>query len=172
MRESSFKCETFEELIFASEPFDVVNGSICWGDWSFESLCHFTRLSVDQHTEGAEERRGLLSEERAGDSNCGKIHPAFGAQFIICLCTSMSEMQKVGDTGDIYISAIFLAGANFWAILGNFESLLGYFGSFLGHFLVQILLGQKCISAIFITFCISDPCKQCFHRSNVFPTQY
>ena len=101
MRESSFKCETFEELIFASEPFDVVKGSICWGDWSFESLCHFTRLSVDQHTEGAEERRGLLSEERAGDSNCGKIHPAFGAQFIICLCTSMSEMQKVGDTGDI-----------------------------------------------------------------------
>ena len=69
---------------------------------------------------GAEERRGLLSEERAGDSNCGKIHPAFGAQFIICLCTSMSEMQKVGDTGDIYISAIFLAGANFWAIFGHF----------------------------------------------------
>ena len=83
MRESSFKCETFEELIFASEPFDVVKGSICWGDRSFESLCHFTRLSVDQHTEGAEERRGLLSEERAGDSNCGKIHPAFGAQFYL-----------------------------------------------------------------------------------------
>ena len=36
-------------------------------------------------------------------------------------------MQKVGDTGDI--SAIFLASANFWAILDKF-------GSFLGHFFV------------------------------------
>ena len=62
-------------------------------------------------------------------------------------------MQKLGDTGDI-----FLAGANFWAvsaILGHFGSFLGYFGSFLGHFLVLIFFGQKCISAIFITFCIS-----------------
>ena len=38
-------------------------------------------------------------------------------------------MQKVGDTGDISLLC-FLAGANFWAILGHF----GNFGSFLCHF--------------------------------------
>ena len=50
----------------------------------------------------------------------------------------------------------------FWVIfgpfvqfLGNFGSFLGYFGSFLGHFFVLIFVGQKFISAIFITFCIS-----------------
>ena len=48
-RVSSYKFETFEDLIFACDPFDVVKGrgSICW------SLCHFSRLSGDQHT-GAE----------------------------------------------------------------------------------------------------------------------
>ena len=56
-------------------------------------------------------------------------------------------MQKVGDTGDISLLS-FLSGANFWAILSHF-------GSFLGHFLVLIFFGQKFISAIFITFCIS-----------------
>ena len=56
-------------------------------------------------------------------------------------------MQKVGDTGDISLQ-FFLASAKFWAIMGNF-------GSFFGHFFVLIFFGQKCISAIFITFCIS-----------------
>ena len=54
-----------------------------------------------------------------------------------------SEMQKVGDTGDISL-LFFLAGANFWAILGHFWAILailghfwanlGNFGSFLGYF--------------------------------------
>ena len=34
-----------------------------------------------------------------------------------------SEMQKVGDTGDISL-LFFLAGANFWAILGHFWAIL------------------------------------------------
>ena len=72
-----------------------------------------------------------------------------------------------------YICAIFSAGANFWvifgllgqfwvifvplwAILGHFWAILGHFGSFLGPFLVLIFFGQKSISAIFITFSISD----------------
>ena len=66
-------------------------------------------------------------------------------------------MEKVGDTGDISL-LFFLAGANFWAIwaiLGHFWAILSHFGSFLGHFLVLIFFGQKCISAILITFCIS-----------------
>ena len=67
-------------------------------------------------------------------------------------------MQKVGDTGDISL-LFFLAGANFWAILailGHFWAIWGHFGSFLGHFLVLIFLAQKSISAIFITFSISE----------------
>ena len=66
---------------------------------------------------------------------------------------------------EIYL-CYFLAGANFWAILGHFWAILAilghfwailsHFGSFLGHFLVLIFFGQKFISAIFITFCISD----------------
>ena len=77
-------------------------------------------------------------------------------------CNCNAEMQKGGGTGDISL-LFFLAGANFWvifgpfwqfwvifgplwAILGNF---LGYSGSFFGHFLVLILFGQKCNSAIF-----------------------
>ena len=74
------------------------------------------------------------------------------------------EMEKVGDTGDISL-LFFLAGANFWAILGHFWAILAilghfwtilsHFGSFLGHFLVLIFFGQKFISAIFITCCIS-----------------
>ena len=53
--------------------------------------------------------------------------------------TQDTEMEKVGDTLDIF----FLAGANFWAILGNFWAIwaifghswakLGNFGSFLGY---------------------------------------
>ena len=39
--------------------------------------------------------------------------------------------------------------------MDNFGSLLGYFGSFFGHFLVLFFFGNKCNSAIFITFCIS-----------------
>ena len=54
-----------------------------------------------------------------------------------------AEMQKVGDTGDISLLS-FLAGANFWAILGHFWAILailghfwanlGNLGSFLGYF--------------------------------------
>ena len=35
-----------------------------------------------------------------------------------------AEMEKVGDTGDISL-LFYLAGANFWAILGHFGSFLG-----------------------------------------------
>ena len=69
---------------------------------------------------------------------------------------SIAEMQKVGDTGDISL-LFFLAAANFWAILailGHFWAILCHF---FGHFLVLILVGQKCISAFFVTFCISAP---------------
>ena len=75
-------------------------------------------------------------------------------------------MQKVGDTGDI--SAMFLACANFWAILGHFWAILailshfwaimGNFGSFwliFRSFFGANFFGQKFISTIFITFCIS-----------------
>ena len=57
-----------------------------------------------------------------------------------------AEMEKVGDTGDISL-LFFLAGANFWAILGHFWailailshfwqlwSILGNFWAILGHF--------------------------------------
>ena len=54
-----------------------------------------------------------------------------------------SEMQKVADAADISVLS-FLAGANFWAILGHFWAILailghfwanlGNFGSFLGYF--------------------------------------
>ena len=67
---------------------------------------------------------------------------------------------------EIYLCYFFFAGANFWAILGHFwailaiwghfRAILSHFGSFLGHFLVLIFFGQKFISAIFITFCISE----------------
>ena len=59
----------------------------------------------------------------------------------------MAEMQKVGDTGDISL-LFFLAGANFWAILGHFWAILGNFRSFLGHFLVLIFCGKICLCAI------------------------
>ena len=36
------------------------------------------------------------------------------------------EMQKVGDMGVISL-LFFLAGANFWAILGHFWAILGHF---------------------------------------------
>ena len=39
------------------------------------------------------------------------------------------EMQKVGGTGDISL-LFFLAGANFWAILGNFGPFWVIFGQF------------------------------------------
>ena len=54
-------------------------------------------------------------------------------------CVPGTEMQKVGDTGDIS-PLFFLAGANFWAILGNFWAILAFLGHFwailaiLGHF--------------------------------------
>ena len=35
----------------------------------------------------------------------------------------LTEMQKVGDKGDISL-LLFLAGANFWTILGHFWALL------------------------------------------------
>ena len=47
-----------------------------------------------------------------------------------------AEMQKVGDTGDISL-LFFLAGANFWAILGNFRAILailGHFWTIMGNF--------------------------------------
>ena len=49
---------------------------------------------------------------------------------------SHPEMQKVGDTGDISL-LFFLAGANFWAILGNFWAILailGHFWAIMGNF--------------------------------------
>ena len=52
------------------------------------------------------------------------------------LINNQSEMEKVGDTGDIYL-LFFLAGANFWAILGNFRAILailGHFGAIMSNF--------------------------------------
>ena len=46
--------------------------------------------------------------------------------------------------------------AKIFNILGNFWAILGHFRSFLGHYFCAIFFGQKCISAIFITFSISD----------------
>ena len=43
---------------------------------------------------------------------------------------STSEMEKGGDTGDISL-LFFLAGANFWAILGHFWAILAILGPFL-----------------------------------------
>ena len=74
-------------------------------------------------------------------------------------------MQKVGDTGDISL-LFFLAGANFWAILGHFWAILAilghfwailsHFGSFLGHFLVLIFL-VKNLSLLFLLLFASLP---------------
>ena len=82
-----------------------------------------------------------------------------------------AEMQKVGDNRDIsllFFLLVLIFGpfleilgpfwvifGPLWAILGNFWAILGHFGSFFGHFLVHIFFGQKFISAIFITCCIS-----------------
>ena len=56
-----------------------------------------------------------------------------------------AEMQKVGDTGDISL-LFFLAGANFWAILGNFWAILAILGNFwaiLGNFgLFWVIFGS------------------------------
>ena len=52
------------------------------------------------------------------------------------LQTLKAEMEKVGDTGDISL-LFFLAGANFWAILGNFWAILailGHFWAIMGNF--------------------------------------
>ena len=49
---------------------------------------------------------------------------------------SFAEMEKGGDTGDISL-LFFLAGANFWAILGNFWAILailGHFWAIMGNF--------------------------------------
>ena len=49
---------------------------------------------------------------------------------------SFAEMEKGGDTGDISLLS-FLAGANFWAILGNFWAILailGHFWAIMGNF--------------------------------------
>ena len=54
-------------------------------------------------------------------------------------------MDKVGDISLLF----YLAGANFWAILGHFGSFL----VILRPFFVLILFGQK---YIFITFSISE----------------
>ena len=46
------------------------------------------------------------------------------------------EMEKVGDTGDISL-LFFLAGATFWAILGNFRAILailGHLWAIMGNF--------------------------------------
>ena len=73
-------------------------------------------------------------------------------------------MQKVGDTGDISLLffLLVLIFGPFWVILGPFWqfwvifeplwAILGNFWAILGHFSVQIFFGQKCNSAIFITF--------------------
>ena len=44
-----------------------------------------------------------------------------GKNVSACLLINLfdPEMEKVGDTGDISL-LFFLAGANFWAILGHF----------------------------------------------------
>ena len=58
-----------------------------------------------------------------------------GASFYHSACP-YPEMQKVGDTGDISL-LFFLAGANFWAILGHFWAILailGHFWAIMGNF--------------------------------------
>ena len=49
---------------------------------------------------------------------------------------SWAEMEKSGDTGDIFLLS-FLAGANFWAILGHFWAILAilsHFWAIIGNF--------------------------------------
>ena len=74
-------------------------------------------------------------------------------------------MQKAADAADISVlffqlvlifEPFWVILGSIWAMLGHFWAILGNFRSFLGHFLVLIFFGQKFISAIFITFCISD----------------
>ena len=67
-------------------------------------------------------------------------------------------MQKVADPADISV-LFFLAGANFWAILGHFWAIfailghfwaiLGNFGSFLGHFFMLFFLAKN-VSLLFL----------------------
>ena len=62
-------------------------------------------------------------------------------------------MQKAADAADISV-LFFSDGANFWAILGHFwaiSAILGHFWAIFG----ALFFGQKFISAISITFCIS-----------------
>ena len=63
---------------------------------------------------------------------CGEKHRLTGEGLVDILLKntcSFAEMEKGGDTGDISL-LFFLAGANFWAILGNFRAIL----AILGHF--------------------------------------
>ena len=48
-------------------------------------------------------------------------------------------MEKVGDTGDISL-LFFLAGANFWAILGNFWAVLAILGHYVQFWVIFGLL--------------------------------
>ena len=73
-----------------------------------------------------------------------------------------SRNAKSGRYGR-YISIWTILG-HFWATLGNFGIFLGHFGSILGYFLVLIFFGQKCISAIFITFASLLPRPSAYGR--------
>ena len=59
-----------------------------------------------------------------------------GLYYYTIIGISETEMQKVGDTGDVSL-LFFLAGANFWAILGHLWAMLailGHFRAILGNF--------------------------------------
>ena len=53
-----------------------------------------------------------------------------------------TEMEKVGDTGDISL-LFFLAGANFWAILGNFWAILAILGHFWAILAIWVIFGPS-----------------------------
>ena len=90
-----------------------------------------------------------------------------------------SKMQKAADAADIPVLIFgpfwvifgpfwqfWVIFGQFWVIFGQFWVILGNFRSFMGHFFMLIFLGQKCISAIFITFCISVASRTTFKMSS------
>ena len=75
----------------------------------------------------------LPQSSRTWSAVCVPTHCSFSFQGLKLVKT---EMEKVGDTGDISL-LFFLAGANFWAILGHFWAILailGHFWAILGDF--------------------------------------
>ena len=103
-------------IIFAEDPWQYIN--IARGTTLIASLGNLKK------------KKNIGSDVKQQKMEMVELGGIVGASFYHSACP-YPEMQKVGDTGDISLLS-FLAGAIFWAILGNFGSFWVIFGPFLG----------------------------------------